>query len=84
MYLDRIGMENEPPNQLELDREFDLNRIQVRWIMKKLEKSLIYFKNPLNSGRRSNQQQLMLSNYSYDPRLHLQTLDGQSKNCSHS
>jgi hypothetical protein len=37
------------------------------------------FKNSVNSGRRSNQQQLMLSNYSYDPRLHLQPLSGLSK-----
>ncbi len=50
-----------------------------------MNKSLINlysFKNQLSSGRRSNQQQLMISNYSYDSRLHLQPLDGLSKNLS--
>jgi hypothetical protein len=30
IYLDRIGMENDPLNNLELERELDLRRIQVR------------------------------------------------------
>ncbi len=34
-------------------------------------------KESLNSGRQSNQQ-LMISNYSYDPRLHLQPVNGMS------
>lgn len=36
------------------------------------------FKESLNSGRRSNQQ-LMISNYAYDPRLHLQPVQGMLK-----
>ncbi len=48
----------------------------------RISKSVINFysfKNSVNSGRQSNQQQLMLSNYSYDPRLHLQPLSGLLK-----
>ncbi|CAF0753356.1 unnamed protein product [Rotaria sp. Silwood1] len=55
---DRIGMENNPQDHSDIERDLEIRRIQ----------------ESLNSGRQSNQP-LMISNYSYDPRLHLQPLN---------
>ncbi|CAF1128025.1 unnamed protein product [Rotaria sordida] len=51
----RIGMENNPQDHSDIERDLEIRRIQ----------------ESLHGGRRSNQQ-LTISNYSYDPRLHLQ------------
>ncbi|CAF0730608.1 unnamed protein product [Rotaria sordida] len=55
IFIDRIGMENNPQDHSDIERDLEIRRIQ----------------ESLHGGRRSNQQ-LTISNYSYDPRLHLQ------------
>ena len=80
MCLDRIGMENDSQGNPELERDIELRRIHVRSMIGKFSIEFFsFFKDSMHSGRRSNQP-LIVSNYSYDPRLHLQPLAGLSVN----
>ncbi|CAF4333743.1 unnamed protein product, partial [Rotaria sordida] len=60
IYLDRIGIENDLQNNSDIERDLEILRIE-----ESLNKQ---------QHHRPNQQPLAISNYSYDPRLHLQSV----------
>lgn len=74
--LGRVGIDYEPQSHVEIERDLEIRQMQVRETLEMRTSLHVFFfnsnnnKESLYNGRSSTYQPVLISNYSYDPRLH--------------